>query len=381
MKLRLVDLDGFLDCARAWKELLAACENPSPFMSQAWIASWWQCFSGPEMDFMCLLAERDGRLLAGLPLSVRRIPGPGRALRLAELAGSAPVPTRGMGLADRADMLCRADAPGAGRELARALGSLVGERFDLALLVGVPGGSALARIPGARAGIRSLSPYLPLDGGWDACLARRGRGFTRTLRRRRRALRASGRVEHVRLDAPDGVAADIERIFALSRRCRAARRGSDLFRHPALARFFARTLPAMAADGLCACHVLLLDGQALAYEICFELGGRVLSYTGAFDERFARFSPGTLLTAEIIAEACARGRREYDFLRGEEDYKLRWTAARRCELEVALSAGAVAGLGAAALMAGCALRASPRLTALDGRVSGLWNRLRWRSGP
>ena len=37
---------------------------------------------------------------------------------------------------------------------------------------------------------------------------------------------------------------------------------------------------------------------------------------------FARHSPGNVVTAAVIEAAAARGRTEYDMLRGDESYKL-----------------------------------------------------------
>ena len=49
-------------------------------------------------------------------------------------------------------------------------------------------------------------------------------------------------------------------------------------------------------------------------------------------------SPGVLLTARIIEDACRSGMSEYDFMRGEP-YKLAWTDTYRQEMEYVLDAG------------------------------------------
>ena len=45
---------------------------------------------------------------------------------------------------------------------------------------------------------------------------------------------------------------------------------------------------------------------AVAYELCFEFGGRLMSYNGGFRQEYAKVAPGYVLTAAVI-EAGGRG--------------------------------------------------------------------------
>ena|SRR5438105_11909593 len=61
----------------------------------------------------------------------------------------------------------------------------------------------------------------------------------------------------------------------------------------------------------------------------FEALKSVQLYLSGFDPALARFSLGTLLVGHAIEEAVREGAEEFDFLRGQEDYKYRWGAKDR----------------------------------------------------
>ncbi len=74
-------------------------------------------------------------------------------------------------------------------------------------------------------------------------------------------------------------------------------------------------------------YVALLETgeQPVAFQLGFRCGDKLWDYTKAFDNSFSRFAPGTLLVAALLDYGFAHGYREYDFLRGEEEYKSVWT--------------------------------------------------------
>jgi CelD/BcsL family acetyltransferase involved in cellulose biosynthesis len=84
---------------------------------------------------------------------------------------------------------------------------------------------------------------------------------------------------------------------------------------------------------------LSLDGQAIAMVWLFEDGGAFYLYNSGYDPAFAPLAAGLLSKALAIREACALGKRHFDFLRGEEDYKRRLGGADRELVTLALRSG------------------------------------------
>ena len=85
--------------------------------------------------------------------------------------------------------------------------------------------------------------------------------------------------------------------------------------------FFRRVTAALAAAGAVALWFLdTTTGPAAAF-ITLEWDDTVGLYNSGFDPARAALAPGLVLIARLIQDAIARGKRRFDFLRGEERYK------------------------------------------------------------
>jgi CelD/BcsL family acetyltransferase involved in cellulose biosynthesis len=101
--------------------------------------------------------------------------------------------------------------------------------------------------------------------------------------------------------------------------------------------FFRRATAALAADG--GVRLWFLDtarGPAASF-ITLEWDGTVGLYNSGFDPTRAALSPGLVLLARLVEDAIARGKRRFDFLRGEERYKYEFgpTAEDVCTVTLA----------------------------------------------
>jgi len=378
-----LSFDEFRRLEPEWNELVLASTNPLPFLSHPWIRLWWEHF-GADQEFTAVIVRRGPLVVAGLPLALRRTRS---GLTVGEIVGTGPVATRGMGLADKADPPVREDAP-------EAVSPLVVEtlrRLDRADVIDAkalgeasPFVGALASAGPRPASVRRLSrsrsPYLPLPRTWEEYLGSRSGNFRKHLRKYWRRLEERGKVEVDRLDGAR-ITAGLAEVFGAEEASWKGERGTNLFRAPELRAFFADVIPEMSARGWIDLSVLRVDGHTAAYELCFDLAGRVFSYNGGFRAEFAELSPGTALTAAVLEAACARGRLEYDMLRGEEPYKMRWATGVRHEVQVLVPAPRLRARAGTfvELYLKAQLKQWPWLEDLADRASGLASRLRYRS--
>jgi CelD/BcsL family acetyltransferase involved in cellulose biosynthesis len=72
-----------------------------------------------------------------------------------------------------------------------------------------------------------------------------------------------------------------------------------------------------------------IDGKAVAFQIDFVLPDCLWVYQQAYDEDYKRTSVGSFMAYISFEAAWRRGIREYDYLSGEEPYKLERTNASR----------------------------------------------------
>ena len=84
---------------------------------------------------------------------------------------------------------------------------------------------------------------------------------------------------------------------------------------------------------------LTIEGVKAAGYLCFDYNGHILVYNSGFDFRFSQYSPGWVLLGFLIQHAIENGKKSFDFMRGDEDYKYRFGGVdgfvKRIELEKA----------------------------------------------
>lgn len=113
--------------------------------------------------------------------------------------------------------------------------------------------------------------------------------------RQRRRLEERGRLESLTLDGASGV----EPFLALESRGWKGMRGSALAIDSARAAFTREMLARFAARGALRVESLALDGEPIAIGLALRSGERAFYWKTAYDERFAEYSPGLLLTLDL----------------------------------------------------------------------------------
>jgi CelD/BcsL family acetyltransferase involved in cellulose biosynthesis len=297
--------------ASAWDAVADAARVRSPFVAWTWQHHWASVFAeGRRLDIRHV-RDADGRLVGLLPL-YEAAPG------VLELVGGAEV-------SDYLDLIVVA-----GHEddaWAALLADRAGERARW-VLHAVPAASptlralpALAASVGlaADAALEERCPVLELPAAWETYLAslsgKHRHELTRKIRRFEREA-PDGRA--VVLRGPEAVAARLGDFVALHRRSRV---GKAKFMDERMERFFRAALPALAERDGVALWFLETAAGPIASFVCLEWDGTVGLYNSGFDPARAALAPGLVLIARLIQDAIARGKRRFDFLRGEERYK------------------------------------------------------------
>ena len=324
-----------LDAVRdEWRAVFDAASDAAPFLSWEWLRSWWASFGAGRR--LRLLEARDGAGRACGFLALAGSPGlrPGRRW---QLLGN------GLGGADGLDALV------AGPRAAEARAALLSAALDaggweLLDLEDLPCGSPSVRVLLELAGARGLRvrvarrfacPGFALRGTFQQHLAR--------IRRREtygRRVRWLGRQPGFRIEVAElGQAAPAMQDFLRLHRLRwKAEGGSYGIPTPAVEAFHVALAPALAERGWLRLYRLWVGEAAIAAVYGVELRRRFFFYQSGSDPAWSARSPGLVLLGRTIEDAYARGLTDYDFLRGEEAYKLDWAADRRETCAVRLRA-------------------------------------------
>jgi len=185
-------------------------------------------------------------------------------------------------------------------------------------------------------GVEDTCPVLELPESWDALLRLVGKKMRFNIGYYERLLRRDHEVALGPVQAGDVGQAMEEFIRLHAQRWRRRWLPGALY-SGRLLRFHRDVAPALMARGYLCLYRMRLNGRTAAALYCFRYGRRAFYYLGGFDPALARYSPGTVLTAHAIRHSLEGGCREFDFLRGREEYKYRWPVVERANsrLEIA----------------------------------------------
>lgn len=233
-----------------------------------------------------------------------------------------------------------------GEEVAASSGILEWLREDLtpaATFWGLPNDSpmrfALLQIPEATGwqaeeSPEAVCPGADLPGDFESFVASLPKHDRHELRRKMRNFEAAGETASASFTAPGEVSAGMDTLFDLMRR---SRDDKAEFLTPAMEAFFRDLAATFAELSLVRLSQLTLDGQPAGMTLSFDDGQTSYLYNSGFEPDQRALAVGLVSKAYAIREAIELGRKRFDFLRGDEEYKRRLGAIDRQLVTVRLT--------------------------------------------
>ena len=279
-----------------WRNLARVVSEPNPFFEDWYLLPALKAYDDAN-EVRLFVLEREGRWLGVMPV-VRQ--GRYYGKPIPHVAGwmhancflGAPLVARGHERAVWQALLRRADRkPGAALFLHLAQIPLQGELFAALRQLGRIGGIVHSEERALLASDLSPEAYL------EASMTGKKR---KELRRQANRLGELGDLTFERRDDAEGVEAWTEAFLALEMAGWKGKAGSALACSPATANLFREALAGAAKAGRLERLTLYLDGRPIAMLANFLTAPGAFSYKTAFDEDYARFSPGVLLQRENL---------------------------------------------------------------------------------
>jgi CelD/BcsL family acetyltransferase involved in cellulose biosynthesis len=321
----VADLDERL--TNEWLEL-GARSNAPPFVMPDWVTAWSEAFS-PE-PLRVLTVRRGDRLVGVAPLEHDEAQPPfnwhqGESGFVAEEAAAArqvadAVLDLGPGQLNLRNV--RHDAP----EL-EACRAAAGER-------------------GYRTTVEMLqrSPFVTVDGDWEAYRARRGKRLRKNLKRYRRKLDEKGEVTvTVTRPGPDRAGPLLEEGFAVEAAGWKGEAGTAILSRPDTRRFYTLVGERAAQRGSLVLGFVRLDGRAISFVMALQFRGVHYSIKEGYDPDFAFASPGTLAFEAEMRHAFEEGMRRVELMGEETPHKLAWADGSDERVRLAAFAPGVRG--------------------------------------
>jgi CelD/BcsL family acetyltransferase involved in cellulose biosynthesis len=186
-----------------------------------------------------------------------------------------------------------------------------------------------------------LAPYIELPSSFDEYRRSLSRNTRTNLRRRKRQLLTEHGCTLKRLRGPSEVLPQLQHLFRLhGARWRSVGQ-EGVFSHPGfrdlLRAFISEAYPQTQTD----LYLICAKDNPVAAILFFRWGKTTIYYQGGWDPASpeARLSPSLVLFGQAIADAIADGARHFEFLRGDETFKAKFTTTARRTATLLVSSG------------------------------------------
>ena len=325
--------EDFNSLAAQWNNLLAESITNVPFLRHEYLRAWWASLGGGEWtdaELAVITAERDGELLGIAPLFQTSHQDKNSLLLLGSIE-----------ISDFLDFIVReADLEEFLHGLLDFLAShltLTWSALDLQNLIedspSLPVLQAEAAARGWNFTYEKLqpAPYVAIPGNFDEYLANIKKKQRHEIRRKMRRAETDEREIHwFIVDDESKLDKNIEACCRL------------MSQDPEKQAFLTQTMKSQMKAAIHAAFdagwlqlaFLEVDGVKAAGYLNFDYGNRIWVYNSGLDMSFSDLSPGWVLLGYLLQWANDHGREEFDFMRGDEDYKYKFGAVKRDVMRV-----------------------------------------------
>ena len=319
------DFSEFSLRAKSWNALVEQSMADTPFSRYEYLSEWWKTLGGGEwlrqsVELVLISASEADQLIGIAPLFITEYEGQ----RSLMLVGSIEI-------SDYLDLIVREqDLP---RFLSGLLDFLASSHINNWFALdwyNLPDSSptlAALKTESEKRGwthheeIYRPTPRIPLNGSFEEYLARIDKKQRHEIRRKmRRAAESDKKVRFTIVNGTEAIDSEINAFFDLM----VQEPSKEEFLHPAMREQMTVTIQNAHAGGYLWLAFLEVDGVKTAASLNFDYKNKLWGYNSGVSREHMELSPGWILLADTIQWCCENGRYEFDFMRGDEEYKYRF---------------------------------------------------------
>jgi CelD/BcsL family acetyltransferase involved in cellulose biosynthesis len=322
-----------------WNTFVTSGVSHVPFLRYEYLKNWWRTRGGGEWSndsqLLILSGSENGRLIGIAPCFVTEHAGKKELLFLGSIE-----------ISDYLDFLVRPQHLGRFSEglLAYAKSTLAPQfgiqAVDLYNLVDQS--PTIRALQNASAALKLAcettplmkSPYIPLSGDYEGYLNSLDKKQRHEIRRKmRRMQEMTPPVAWYIASDPSTIDAEIQDFLRLM----SFDAEKESFLTPAMRDQMTSMMREAFNDGCLQLAFLTIGEEKATAYLNFDFLNRIWVYNSGIDPRFAEHSPGWVLLGHLLKWANENNRFEFDFMRGNEDYKYRFGAIDRTVVRVTVT--------------------------------------------
>ena len=292
-----------------WQGFLQRIGATVPFQTPEWLLTWWKHFGGSEPRVFVF--RRNAQIAGVIPCFLHEW----KSRRQMTLMGS--------GISDYLDPVIE---PRNCQAIMETLTAYLrqSEEWDVLDWQDLSGGTPLAAVGDVAQDTPCNEVKLAPD--FDTFLASRPSHLKKNLRYYERKASGMGNIEFSVSEQADPklIATLIEQHSA---RWREAGQPGTIAAN-GMSAFLQEVTTVLAKRNMLRIFTLTFDAAVVAIVFALRMGEALFSYLTAFDPAYKQYSFGHELLSRAFQYAHENGYRRWDFLRGDEQYKVAWGAQR-----------------------------------------------------
>lgn len=323
-KVKIVTIKGFKESKDAWNRLALAMNLPSIFCTWEWIYTWWEHF-GRDYEPVILFVYKDAELVGILPLAYHKTLNGALIGRKLSYCGSMEL------YPDHLDIICsKEDAEQCLDAVFEFLRSEYKEWDVLDVSLLSEGSNIISYLKrkvfflSANLKQASAAPFIKISGSFDDYLNTFKSKKRYDLKKKQRRLYEQG----FKYTAFDNISQDndgLRMLFDLHKQRAKKKNILSTFQGEHIFEFHNTFSQRINKNDWLWLRFIRNEEKIISAFYGFAFGGHLFYYQLGIDPEWESYSPGTVLFYEVINEAFSKGLKEFDFLRGSEEYKNRWT--------------------------------------------------------
>lgn len=326
------------DLEEAWNGLLAQSITHVPFLRFEYLQNWWQTRGGGEWptdsQLVIISAHEGNRLLGIAPLFHSRHDGKSALLFLGSIE-----------ISDYLDFIV---LPGDLSAFIEGLLTFLKTNPDIPqwdnldfynLLDSTPSLEQLKRVSesfgwSVSSAATNHAPVINLPGDWEEYLANLDKKQRHEVRRKiRRLEEAEVPSKWYIVEDENTLDDEIDQFLALMTQDPE----KEAFLTEEMVTAMSGTIRTAFSQGYLQLSFLEIDGQKAAAYLNFDYDHHLWIYNSGLNRDFYSYSPGWVLLGYLLRWANENERSNFDFMRGDEDYKYRFGAKDRFVYRVTIS--------------------------------------------
>lgn len=176
--------------------------------------------------------------------------------------------------------------------------------------------------------------FIKLNYSWDSIYNAFSSKIRNTIKRKSKKLPPSSEFKFLKITSKDDIERHFKEFVYLNKTRSIQKQILSPFIKKAFLQFHKNITETLHKNNGVKFCVLIYNGQCIAALYLFIHNNKYYFYQSGFDPQWCWLSPGTLLFNHCIRTAYENGAEEFDFLRGDEQYKSDWTKTKRTNVRI-----------------------------------------------